>query len=71
MAGCEAFDQLTYIMVNEVDVLKEAIEDFALYMSVEEWLMRELDIHPIDGLTVHKILDFDGLWDSWPFVWIV
>ena len=61
MAGCEAFDQPTYIMVNEVDVLKEAIEDFALYMSVEEWLMRELDIHPIDGLTVHTILDFYGL----------
>jgi len=47
--------------VNEADFLKEVTEVFALYMSVEEWLMRQLDIHPIDALTVHKILDFYGL----------
>jgi hypothetical protein len=61
MGGREAFDRLTCILGNEADFLKEATEVFALYMSVEEWLMRQLDIHPIDGLTVHKILDFYGL----------
>ena len=51
--------------------LKEATDVFALYMSVWKWLMHQLDIHPIDGLTVHKILDFYGLWVFevlWPFV---
>lgn len=61
MAGREAFDRLTWILVNDADFLKEATEVFALYMSVEEWLTHQLDIHPIDGLTVHKILDFYGL----------
>ena len=61
MGGREAFDRLTCILVNEADFLKEAMEVFALYMSAEEWLTRQLDIHPIDGLTVHKILDFYGL----------
>jgi hypothetical protein len=50
MAGCEAFDRLTCMLVNEADFLKEVTEVFALYMSVEEWLMRQLDVHPIDGL---------------------
>ena len=61
MGGREAFDRLTCILVNEADFLKEAMEVDALYMSAEEWLTRQLDIHPIDGLTVHKILDFYGL----------
>jgi hypothetical protein len=61
MGGREAFDGLTCILGNEADFLKEVTEVFALYMSVEEWLMCQLDIRPIDGLTVHKILDFYGL----------